>query len=851
MRVFSQEAGKNNRRKALSDHLPEYPSSPAIMATLQTHPRRPAEEFLSGFSPAATFQHGFGGSVPPESAAGGGVTVHVAVGKSVEKAVALLQWTFSTFPGQDICLLHVHRPSPLIPTLLGKLPASRANPETVATFRNQETEETRKLLHTYLMTCSRSRVKASVITTERDEVQKGIVDLVNLHNVKKLVVGAIPDFLKGRKSSSKTCHVAKYAPSYCEMWFVDKGKLIWTRQAFATTPTHNLRSCSLNSGESEVIVRHKDKDSCSSSGRDENWVPAEASQAEITSSSVSQCDPLYSDSVSSSTYATPAEPSLSSVSSAKTMEECLSVQLAELRREVDESKDEAYIKLLEQKQAEAEAMEAFNMVKALETALSREVKLRGEAEDALRTTLQCQENLLQEREKSNQQLQKTMRNIAVLDSRAQEANRRREEVAGELKLIQASIAALRKEKQKLQRQKIEATRWLDRWRSREQCEDAGESKFMGLMADISQLPEFLLSDLEAATCNFSENFRIGQGGCGVVYKGELLDKTVAIKKLHSYNMQRQREFDNAVQVLNKLHHPRLVKLIGVCPDSWLLVYEYLPGGSIQNLFNNNSISALNWKIRSRIVADIASGLLFLHSSMPKKIVHGNLKPENLLLDSENRCRISDYGDHMLMSSQNFRCPSFRRCSSSTGVSLHIDPDSHRTGTLTHKSDIYSLGVIILELVTGKTHGGLIGQVRRALSNGKVTSILDSSAGEWPTYVARRLVELGLQCCESNSRARPELTPSLVKELEHMPFLEEQTIPSFFLCPILREIMHDPHVAADGFTYEGEALLGWLGNGRETSPMTNLRLSHLNLTPNHSLRLAIQDWLANLEIAECS
>ncbi|KAK4440853.1 U-box domain-containing protein 33 [Sesamum alatum] len=799
------------------------------MAALLTRPR-PGEDFLSGLSPAAAaFRHEFGLSVtpPPPEAAG---TVHVAVGKSVEKTVALLQWTIRMFPGWEICLLHVQRPSPLIPTLLGKLPASRANPEMVTAFRKEEKAEIMKLLSTYLITCSKSRVKASIITTEANEVQKGIVNLVNLHMIRKLVVGTIPDFMKGKRSSCKACHAAKYAPSYCEMWFVNKGKLIWTRQAsanssidlssrhLATSSARNLISWSLNSCQNE----------------------AEASQVDLTLSTISQyvestCDSLYSHSASSSRslssgsgHATSVKPRVSSIGSAKTMEECLCIQLSELKVKADQSKDETCLKLLEQRQLEAEAREILNKVKALEMAYSHGTEQRIDAEDALRITMQEEEKLLEERERITQQLQKTLRNIALLDNRAQEANRRCEEVAGELKLIQASVATLREEKQKLQRQKIEATRWLDRRRSHEQCGNANESKFNRFRGEVAELPEFLLSDLEAATCNFSESFMIGKGGYGIVYKGEMLDKTV--------------------QVLGKLHHPHLVELIGVCQESWLLVYEYLPGGSLQNyLFNNNNISSLNWKTRAQILADIARGLLFLHSFGPKKIVHGNLKPENLLLDSGNRCKISDYADHMLTANQTFRCPSFRRCAGSIGVSLYTDPESHRTGAVSYKSDIYSFGVVILQLVTGKTHGGLVGEVKRALCIGKVASILDVSAGEWSGYVARRLVDLGLQCCELNGRERPELTPALVKELEHMPFLEEQTVPSFFLCPILREIMHDPQVAADGFTYEGEALRGWLENGHETSPMTNLKLGNLNLTPNHSLKLAIQDWVANLNI----
>ncbi|KAL8501716.1 hypothetical protein ACS0TY_021004 [Phlomoides rotata] len=813
------------------------------MAALLTHPHRSCEDLLSGLSPLPAFRRGFEfGPLMPESGAGGGA-VHVAVGKSVDKTVALLRWTFSMFPGQEICLLHVHRPSLLIPTLLGKLPASRANPATVAAFRNKEREETMNLLSTYLLTCSRSRVKASVITTEADEVQKGIVNLVNLHTIRKLVVGAIPDSMKGKKSSCKGSRISKHAPSYCEMWFVDKGKLIWTKQAsasssmhlpncqLATVRTHNLRSQSLNSGQKEAEETLSD-----------------VKLSTNTQCVESSCDPLNIHRASSSTSLESCNLYTISASSSKTEEEGLCIQVAELKGEVVESNDEAYLILQEQKHYEVEALEAFNKVNALESAHSHESKLRIDAEEELRSTIQEKEKIFKETEEVTRQLEMTMRSIAVLHTHAQEADRRHVEVAEEWKLIRASIASLRKEKQRLQTKKIEATRWLDRWRSHTQCEDADKDDFIALMGDdVSVLPEFLLSDLEAATCNFSESFRIGRGGYGIVYKGEMMDRTVAVKKLHSYNMQRQPEFHQEVQILGKLQHPHLVELIGTCPESWLLVSEYLPGGSLQEHLNNNDTSALNWKTRAQIVANIASALLFLHSFRPRKIIHGSLKPGNLFLDSENKCKISDYADHMLTTGLTLRCPSFRGYSGSSGVCLYMDPESYRSGTLTYKSDIYSFGVIILQLVTGKTDGGIVGEVRRAFFGGKVATILDSSAGEWSTYVARRLLELGLQYCQSNSGDRPELTASLVKELECMPFLEEQSVPSFFLCPILREIMHDPQVASDGFTYEGDAIRGWLGNGHETSPMTNLELSDINLTPNHSLRLAIQDWIANLKI----
>lgn len=177
--------------------------------------------------------------------------------------------------------------------------------------------------------------------------------------------------------------------------------------------------------------------------------------------------------------------------------------------------------------------------------------------------------------------------------------------------------------------------------------------------------------------------------------------------------------------------------------------------------------------------------MFLHSSNPEKIVHGNLKPENILLDSDNSCKICDFGISKLVPNQTLRCPSFRRLSVPKGVFLYTDPEFHVTGTLTPKSDIYSFGLIILQILTGRTPAELYNEVCRAVSCGKLESILDSSAGDWSSYVARRLADLGLNCCERKSRDRPELTPTLVRELEQLHTLEERAVPSFFLCPIFQ------------------------------------------------------------------
>ncbi|KAL3530745.1 hypothetical protein ACH5RR_010067 [Cinchona calisaya] len=837
-----------------------------------THPPGQAEDLFSGFSPQATFRPGFEGrsqnevTQSPEMVEEDGGKVHVAVGKSEAKTEALLQWCFRTFVNSEICILHVHRPSPLIPTLLGKLPASQANPEVVTAFRNVEWEETRKLLHNYWELCNRSKVKASIITSEADQVQTEIVNLVSRHDIKKLVIGAIPDCSKLKKCSSKASYAAKMAPPFCKIWFINKGKLVWMRQDSQSSsstalisqpepvPRSNLRSqsapCMSNLISHPECVHSRSAQYPASSGTRIYFQREEVSMETASSPTFpSGCNPSFfhllgTAGLSSNSGDTSfAETMVSSSSGTKVDDESLYDWIDELKKESHESRDEALSELLRCRKLEAKAIEAIKEVKAFESAHAREVKLRKEAEDALGTAIKEQEKLIEEREIITRELQKAMRNIAVLDSRAQEANRRCEAVAGELKLIQASVATLHQEKQKIQRQKIEAVRWLDHWKSRTHINGGNANGLIQLTAESFELAEFSLSDLQAATCNFSESFKIGKGGYGTVYKGEMLDRTVAIKMLHPHSTQKQPEFYQEAQVLGRLHHPYLATLIGVCPEARSLVYEYLPGGSLQDrLFHRSTVCPLDWKTRVRFISEIASGLLVLHSSGSEGITHGDLKPNNILLDSENCCKICDFGIFRLVPDQTLRCPSFRRYTETRGVFPYADPEFHRTGILTPKSDIFSFGLIILQLITGKAPSGLVCEVRKMVSRGKMTSILDSSAGEWSTFVTRRLVDLALQCCELNGRDRPCLTPTLVRELENLHVLEERTVPSFFLCPILQEIMHDPQVASDGFTYEGEALRGWLENGRETSPMTNLKLSHLTLTPNHALRFAIQEWL---------
>ncbi|XP_023007410.1 U-box domain-containing protein 33-like [Cucurbita maxima] len=794
--------------------------------------------------------------------------VYVAIGKSVEKSASLLRWTFRRFRDKQIRLLHVHQLSSVIPTLLGKLPASQANTDVVAAYRKKEWEQTSRVLENYLGFCHRTKVKAGIVLMEAEQVHTGIVDLVNKFKVRKLVMGTMADScvkVKVKKSSSKADYAARNIPFPCEIWFVNKGKHVWTREAvegsssasslflpeLAITENFPAQS-SLNDESHSFNLEDSQSSSANAIIEGLNCINKEPFDVEgVVSSSSDRYFPCPLQ-ISSSPASSSSDSGHSSVegrestsSDSRVEERGLYGELKDAVIEAEASRNEAIEMHWMCRKMEQSAAESIKKFKVFKCVNEHEIDLRKEIERMLRTTIEKKETLSEERTEILEELERTLKTLTLLDTQTRQVTRKHEEAITELKIIQASIAALRKEKQTIQSQKIDALNWLSKWKH-EKAASANYNRSIGFVENQTQLAEFSLLELQTATCGFSESFKIAQGGYGCLYKGEMLGKTVAIRKLHPHYVLGPAEFQNEVEVLGKLQHPHLVTLLGVCTEACSLVYEYFPHGNLQNhLFPKGNTPPLTWKTRARIIAEIASALCFLHSSKPENTVHGDLKPENILLDSEFISKICDFGIYRLISEDTLYCPSFRRSTEPKGAFSYTDPECQRDGVLTPKSDVYSFGLIILQLLTGKPIVGLVGELRKAISFGQLESVLDLSAGEWPIDVAKRFLDIGLQCCELKGSDRPELTPSLVRELKQLHVSEERPVPSYFLCPILQEIMLDPQVAADGFTYEGEAIREWLSNGRETSPMTNLKLSHPQLTPNHAVRLAIQDWLSRV------
>lgn len=267
------------------------------------------------------------------------------------------------------------------------------------------------------------------------------------------------------------------------------------------------------------------------------------------------------------------------------------------------------------------------------------------------------------------------------------------------------------------------------------------------------IAEFPMSRIAKATNNFYSQNLIGEGGYGPVYKGKLGGVIVAVKLLRPHGKQGFPEFQQEVVVLSRIEHPHIVKLIGVCQESFVLIYEHLPNGTLMDGLSKG----LPWKDRIRILAEQRSALAHLHSSRPHAIIHADLKLSNILLDARNVSRLGDFGTARIVQMKPLDEETICRRTNPMGTMGYMDPVFFMTGQLTTESDVYAFGVVILQVLTGLLDLNIAEQVQEAMMRGGVHGLLDASAGSWPEVQAERLLRLALRCCNLERKRRPAIT----------------------------------------------------------------------------------------------
>ncbi|GER38718.1 S-locus lectin protein kinase family protein [Striga asiatica] len=280
---------------------------------------------------------------------------------------------------------------------------------------------------------------------------------------------------------------------------------------------------------------------------------------------------------------------------------------------------------------------------------------------------------------------------------------------------------------------------------------------------IPGLPlRYSYAELEAATMNFET--KVGTGGYGTVYKATLPDKNqVAVKRLAKIGPQGRRDFCTEIAVIGNIHHVNLVKLKGFCihRKEWLLVYEYMSGGSLDRaLFGNGPV--LEWRERAKIATGSARGLAYLHSACEPKVVHCDVKPENILLDSSrSRAKISDFGLARFLGPEESSMLATMR-----GTRGYLAPEWLTRSTVSEKTDVYSFGMVLLEIVSGRKNclprasDGIFFFPLFALEmhlEGRYLELVDGRLeGRVVGEEVRKLVRVALCCVDQEPGWRPSM-----------------------------------------------------------------------------------------------
>ncbi|KAK9063457.1 hypothetical protein SSX86_017327 [Deinandra increscens subsp. villosa] len=322
-----------------------------------------------------------------------------------------------------------------------------------------------------------------------------------------------------------------------------------------------------------------------------------------------------------------------------------------------------------------------------------------------------------------------------------------------------------------------------RWLQQKRTGSYDAKKLAKILTDSSL--NFKYSTIEKATGSWDESNKLGEGGFGTVYKGVLPDgREIAVKRLFVNNRFRAADFYNEVNIISSVGHKNLVRLLGCScsgPESFL-VYEYLPNMSLDRfIFDAIKGKELNWERRFEIIIGTTEGLVYLHENTKTRIIHRDIKAANILLDSRLRAKIADFG-----LARSFQEDMSHISTAIAGTLGYMAPEYLALGQLTEKADVYSYGILLLEVVTGKQNNGsknseysesLVTIAWRHFQEGTVEEILDPNL-MFNTYTnlnfkkeAIKVVHVGLLCTQEAPALRPSISMALkmlVKDDEPLP-----------------------------------------------------------------------------------
>ncbi|XP_057415973.1 U-box domain-containing protein 52-like isoform X2 [Lotus japonicus] len=696
---------------------------------------------------------------------------------------------------QHLLLVHVRQRASSIPTPTGNNISLDGNDDVARAYKQQMDNESRELFASFRVFCNRKSILCKEVLLDDTDIAKAIIEGISSYSIELLILGAPSrSGLVRFRTSDVPGVVSRGAPPFCTVYIISKGKISSVKtatSALPAKPTPKLQPQPVLSNEkmeAQLIRSHPPRPSAEKPAylsrqiQDEDEMRSpftrvgkpghrsyESSIPDSDISFVSSGRPsidrmfpmVYDEMDSTPRFSSGSDNDVrsfgSSFSGAKSIDQgdysfCsqdsgTSMSSAPRFSSGDDVEAEMRRLRLELKQT----MEMYSTAcKEALTANQKALELQRwkmDEQRKLEAARLAEETALAIAEKEKLKCQAAME--------AAEASRKIAELEAQ-KRMNAEMKSMTESEQKNR---------------------PGDSISYG-----ARYRRYTIEEIEEATNFFAGNLKIGEGGYGPVYKAELDHTQVAIKVLKPDASQGRSQFQQEVEVLSSIRHPNMVLLLGACPEYGCLVYEYMANGSLDDCLCRRSKNSpvLPWQLRFRIAAEIATGLLFLHQAKPEPLVHRDLKPGNILLDRNFVSKISDVGLARLVPPSVADTVTQYRMTATAGTFCYIDPEYQQTGMLGIKSDIYSLGIMLLQMVTAKPPMGLTHHVGRAIERGTFAEMLDPAVEDWPVEHALHFAKIALQCAEMRRKDRPDLGKVVLPELNKLRNFAEDNMPMMMM-----------------------------------------------------------------------
>ncbi|KAH7524248.1 U-box domain-containing protein 52 [Ziziphus jujuba] len=748
--------------------------------------------------------------VEKQGGANGLVAVAIDKDKNSQNA---LKWTIDNLlqRNQTVILIHVKLKTPSYSSMTS-ISSSYSKFSQMYDGMHEENAlecrdvdpHTRELFLPFRCFCTRKDIKCKDIVLEDIDAAKALIEYTTVNGIENLILGASSKtgFLRF-KATDVPGTVMKGAPDFCNVYVVSKGKVQSTRSASRPAPAVSPLRYQFQShpAQANMNPEHYEQHYHSSSARGYDRPPERPTKTYDEIDTIRSPFTRKGPNAKSYGELSLAESDISFVSSG--------------RPSVDRGGYSPYYENLDSgrttprisNSTEIDINHSFESMlygrRSVDITTPPEYASCSHDSDRLSTSSQSIEEVEAEMRRLKLELKQTMEMYSTACKEALTAKQK----AVELQLWKIEEEK-RFEEARLAEEAALAIVEKERARSRAAMEAAEASKRIADLeaqkrknAEMKALKEaeerqkvmaslaksdvryrkYSIEEIEIATEHFAQSRRIGEGGYGPVYKCNLDHTQVAIKVLRPDAAHGRSQFQQEVEVLCNIRHPNMVLLLGACPEYGCLVYEFMANGSLEDrLFCRGNTKPLSWQHRFRIAAEIGTGLLFLHQTKPEPLVHRDLKPGNILLDRNLVSKISDVGLARLVPPTVADTVTQYRMTSTAGTFCYIDPEYQQTGMLGVKSDVYSLGIMFLQIITAKPPMGLTHHVGRAIEKGCFEQMLDPAVKDWPIQETLSFAKLALKCAELRRKDRPDLGKVVLPELDRLRALAEDTMHLGFM-----------------------------------------------------------------------